>query len=503
MAANQQRYSFCFWLLTLGLAVSKILFTLRPEINLFTEEAHYWLWSRNMAWHYYSKPPLVAVLNLFSTSLIDHTEIAVRLNAILCGIGVAWITFLFGSYLYSKKVGFWSAAVIQAMPFWWLASTFHMTDSSLTFLWVLTIYFAFRGIKEEKKEWWIVAGIATAVGLMAKLVMALIYPVLLLFLFYDKKWSGQKVNFLIFFFISILGFIPVLIWNWQNDFDTFRHLSALAGTDGADFKPFKTASAVNRFINYSKEQLAILSLFLLPSWLGLLKFILIRKNIVLGFLVLPGIIAFWLFACLSLIEEVNINWPAFAYCGCAIALARWMDVQNRGWKVISKWGIYLSIGLPVIFILPDFAGLKSNKLFRVKEQKVIHRLLGHQKLAERIDYLKDSLAIREEFIFSDSYHTASELSFYLLGHPQTYVLNMGSRKNQFDLWNGMDQFIGKQNTGIFVSWNFDSMEGKAIFQKLIHEESFLSTYHDIPRRVVKIQIWKNLLEYTPTIPSTY
>ncbi|MBD3628577.1 glycosyltransferase family 39 protein [Cyclobacterium sp.] len=503
MATDQAKYSLNFWLLTLGLAVTKILFTLRPEINLFTEEAHYWLWSRKMAWHYYSKPPLVAVLNLLSTSLMGHTEIAVRLNAILSGIGVAWITFLFGSYLYSKKVGFWSAAVIQGMPFWWLASTFHVTDSSLTFFWILTIYFSYRAIKEEKKGWWVAAGIATAAGLMAKLVMALIYPALFLFLFYNKKWNSQQVNFLIFFSISSLGLVPLVIWNWQNHFDTFKHLAALAGADGIDLKHFEITDAVNRFIIYSNEQLAIISLLLLPSWLGMIYFILRKKNAVLAFLVAPGISAFLLFACLSLIDKVNINWPAFAYCGFAIALGKWMELQTKSWNVISKWGIFLSIGLPVIFLLPDFAKMKSNKHFRIKEQKVIVRLLGHRNLAERIDYLKDSLAIREEFIFSDSYHTASELSFYLSGHPQTYVLNMGSRKNQFDLWNGMEKFIGQQNTGIFVSWNFDSMEGRAIFQQLIHEESFLSTYHGIPRRAVKIQIWKNLLEYRPNIPSSY
>ena len=92
-------YSLYFWLVSIGLVIAKVLFTLRPEIDLFTEEAQYWLWSQNMAWHYYSKPPLVAVLNYTSTAILGNTELGVRLNAILLGVGISWVTFLLGRHL--------------------------------------------------------------------------------------------------------------------------------------------------------------------------------------------------------------------------------------------------------------------------------------------------------------------------------------------------------------------------------------------------------------------
>ncbi|MEP0713247.1 MAG: glycosyltransferase family 39 protein, partial [Algoriphagus sp.] len=225
-------YPLYFWLSTIGLVIAKILFTLRPEIDLFTEEAQYWLWSQNMAWHYYSKPPLVAVLNYISTAILGNTELGIRINAILLGIGMSWITFLFGKHLYSPKIGFWSAMILQAMPLWWLASTFHMTDSALTFFWGLGVYFAYRGLEEGKKTWWIWAGVATAFGLMAKVVMMLIFPFLLIYLILAKKWKAQSKNFIVFVLISLLGFIPALIWNWQNDFNTVKHLLALGGGGG-------------------------------------------------------------------------------------------------------------------------------------------------------------------------------------------------------------------------------------------------------------------------------
>lgn len=503
MVFSQKKYPFYFFIITISLAIPKILFTLRPEVNLFTEEAQYWLWSKNMAWHYYSKPPLVAVLNFLSTSILGNTEMAVRINAILSGVGIAWVTYLFGSYLYSKKIGFWAALIIQSMPVWWLASTFHMTDSSLTFFWTLSTYLCFRGIKENSTKWWLLAGLATAMGLMAKVVMMLIFPVLVIYLIYLGKFNVHKEKFLKFILVSVLGFIPALIWNWQNNFDTFRHLFALSGTDGINNLPTNLSIASRSFIEFVLSQTAVVSLFLLPAWVAAFWYTIKNKNAESIYLILPGLLAFLTFAGLSIFKDAMINWPAFAYTGLAIVLAKWIDRQSRRWKKITFSGIFLGMIIPVLFLSPDYLGLKSSKMMTITEQNLIKRLLGHEKLAERVDFLKDSLAIEDPFVFSDSYHTASELSFYLAGTPQTYVINMGVRKNQFDLWKGMDQFLGKEKFGVFVSWNYDDFEDKAAFQEIIYEETFVTFFKGIPRRPIKIKFCRNLMKYNPSIPSSY
>ena len=503
MVPNQKKYSFYFYIITISLAVPKILFTLRPEVNLFTEEAQYWLWSQNMAWHYYSKPPLVAVLNFLSTSVFGNTEMAVRINAILSGVGIAWVTYLFGSYLYSKKIGFWAALIVQSMPVWWLASTFHMTDSSLTLFWTLSIYLCYRGIRENSSKWWLLAGITTAMGLMAKVVIMLVFPVLIIYLLYIGEFNVHKKNFLKFILISLLGFIPAFIWNWQNNFDTFRHLLALSGTEGINNIPTNLSIASRSFIEFILSQMAVVSLFLLPAWLAAFRYTIKSKNAESIYLILPGLLAFLTFAALSIFKDAMINWPAFAYTGLAIVLAKWIDRQSIRWKKITFSGVFLGMFIPILFLSPDYLGLKSSNIMIKTEQNLIKRLLGHQQLAERIDFLTDSLAIEAPFVFSDSYHTASELSFYLSGNPQTYVINMGVRKNQFDLWKGMDQFLGKEKYGVFVSWNYDNFEGKAAFQEIIYEESFVTSFKGIPRRPINIKFCRKLIEYTPSIPSSY
>ena len=53
--------------------------------DLSPDEAHYWDWSRNLDYCYYSKGPAVALLIRGSCELFGHTAFAVRLPAVLCG----------------------------------------------------------------------------------------------------------------------------------------------------------------------------------------------------------------------------------------------------------------------------------------------------------------------------------------------------------------------------------------------------------------------------------
>lgn len=499
---SSNRYNNYFWITSLVLVAAKVLFTLRPEIDLFTEEAQYWLWSQNLAWHYYSKPPLVAVINYVSTGLMGNTELGVRINAILLGVGVSWVTFLFGKYLYSAKVGFWSAMILQAMPMWWLASTFHMTDSSLTFFWILSIYLAYRGAACGEMKWWILAGLATAFGLMAKVVMILVFPFLLGYLLFTQTWKLQRKNYLVFIMISSLGFIPALIWNWQHDFKTFKHLAALGG-GGGNSAGFELSKSLSQFIGYFGGQLAMISVFLLPIFIVATWKVVKSRDWKLVYLVSPAVMSWTGFAVLSFLAPIEANWPVFTYSSLAILMAAWVAGQSMTWEKIRNWSVGASIVIPLLFILPDFTLIKRISFIKKAEKSAFRRMSGYEPLAERVAVLRDSLSVADSFVFSETYHMASELSFYLPDKPQPYMLNMGARRNQFDLWPGMEQFLGKNQVGIFVSWNFESPGEYAGFQELIYEEDFPVSFRGQPLRTAKIQVWRKLEALNPFQPDTY
>ena len=105
------------------------------------------------------------------------------------------------------------------------------------------------------------------------------------------------------------------------------------------------------------------------------------------------------------------------------------------------------------------------------------------------------MQVEEAYYFSESYHMASELAFYLPEVPQVYVAGMGSRKNQFDLWKSLDQEIGLERTGMFVSWNESSPENVAQFGELIYEEKYPVYFKGKQLRTATIQVWRDLRYY--------
>lgn len=492
------KYFLIFWISNLAFALAKFLFAGRPELDIFSEEAQYWLWSKNLDWHYYSKPPMVALLNYFSTGLIGNTELAIRIIPILFGLGTAWVIYLFARHLYqSEKLACIAGLIFLAMPIHLLEFTFHTTDTSMTFFWTLAWFLTYRAIYSERIHWWIFAGLVAALGIMSKATMVLIFPASLIYLFFIGGLKKEFKNWCFFFGVASLGFLPSVIWNMQHDFYTFKHLAALGGVGGGTSKSFDFLLMFKRSSEYLGGQLSMVSVFFLPYFYMAFRRLIQKKEAKLVYVLLPGMITFLGFGGLSLFTWIEVNWPGFTYSTFPLFLAPVVGGLKGNWKNYGKWAIGISLVLPFLLLYPNWFGWKSNgPVFQV-EKAIFKRMVGYQDLAKRIDFLTDSLKITEPIHFSESYHVASQMSFYLEGNPQTYVANMGSRKNQWDLWPGLNQFIGEQNYFVFVSRNQDSPLSVADFENLVFEEELPYYFGSDSLGKTKIQIWKNLENYRP------
>ncbi|NVJ84953.1 MAG: glycosyltransferase family 39 protein [Algoriphagus sp.] len=480
----------------------KIVFTLRPEIDLFTEEAHYWLWSEHLAWHYYSKPPLIALFNYLSTSLLGVNELAVRIIPAILGMGTAWLTFLLTDYLFqSKKQAFWASMMLSSMPFFQIFSTFHLTDSEVTFFGLLTWYLLAKAL--EKKTWflWVIAGFVGALGIASKPIFILAIPTFALYLLHTKNLIPNLKGFILFIIIFLIGFLPSLIWNLENEFQTFKHLATLGGVHG-DPSIQGIGEAILSFLGYLGGQLGMVSIFLLPLWVLYFRKVKVNDPKQL-FLILPALVSFSTFLFMSWITSVEVNWPAFSYPTLAIALAHEVEKESGKWKKFRNWGVALGLSFLLLLILPDHSGWKKFTGIEKVEIPVFKRLAGYEQLTSRINFLQDSLGIEASYFFSESYHTSSEMAFYLSNHPKTYQINIGGRKTQFDLWEGIESEIGKEKIGVFVSSHQDSPELVTKFEELLYEEEYPVFFRDVYLRSTKIQFWRNIQDYHPVNSDSY
>jgi len=77
------------------------------SVDLFTDEAQYWSWSRELSWGYFSKPPLIAWIIHVAESLCGSSEACVRAPSPIFYFGTCVVINLIGRKLYGPVVGLW------------------------------------------------------------------------------------------------------------------------------------------------------------------------------------------------------------------------------------------------------------------------------------------------------------------------------------------------------------------------------------------------------------
>jgi len=131
------------------------------------------------------------------------------------------------------------------------------------------------------------------------------------------------------------------------------------------------------------------------------------------------------------------------------------------------------------------------------------RVVGWKELGLKVTNIVEHLNTDKYFIFSHSYHIASEMAFYVKGHPQTYCINLGRRMNQFDLWEGIDQFSNKGYYGIYVSDKPITDRVLKGFKKLEKSEIHNVIYRGAVVRTYYIYVLKDYIKIEQIKPQSY
>jgi len=447
------------------LAFIKMLIIYYFPMDLHSEEAQYWVWSKHLQLSYYSKPPLIAYMNWVSSMIFGNTVLGIRINAVVIGFLISVATY-FLTFEIFKDV---NKAVMASLstcifPFLISISSYFSTDSPLLFFWILAMLFFWKAIEVRKWIWWVLFGISVGLGAMAKYSMFLIYIPLLVFSVMYYREIFRKWGFYLSILISLLLFSPVIYWNIQQGGLGVLHVVHLAGANN------HSHSVLNAFLNllvFILGQFAIL----LPFYQYNILFHKIRQRSFTKqeiFLALPAICMFLIFMFVALIRRsgANINWVMFGYMGIPILFAHFAIANNQ-----SKFAFRISVAMITALILFTWIISSSNTIFPLGKSNPANKMIGWSKVASKIDLMKDHLPTSESYVFSPNYHIASEMWFYLKGQPETYVLNPGTRMTQFDLWPGIEQFINSDKVAIFVDGQKISPEVRNGFREVLKTDS--------------------------------
>ncbi len=194
-----------------------------PE--LLHEEAYYWNYSRHLDIGYLDHPPMVAWIIRLFTKFLGHHEMAVRMGAFcLWFLGAAYL-YRLGKRMFDTPTAAATVLLFTLLPVYFIFGFVMLPDSCLTVCWAAALYYIYCALVEEKPRAWYGVGIALGLGMLSKYTMALLAISLLAFVLLDpmarRRWCRHPAPYLAIL-ISLLLFLPVIIWNAQHEWASFQ-----------------------------------------------------------------------------------------------------------------------------------------------------------------------------------------------------------------------------------------------------------------------------------------
>src|SRR5262245_19870936 len=202
------------------------------DVDLFTDEAQYWSWSRELSWGYFSKPPLIAWIIHIAEAVCGSSEACVRAPSPIFYFGTCVIIYLIGRKLYGSVVGFWVALLMMfgiALEF---SARIISTDVPLVFFWALALWAYVNLLERVSWPWAVTLGAAICLGLLAKYAMAYFVLGMLLAAVLDHNARALLRNRIVWLALGVALIIamPNLIWVLHHNFVTFRYVANAART---------------------------------------------------------------------------------------------------------------------------------------------------------------------------------------------------------------------------------------------------------------------------------
>src|SRR5665648_433526 len=197
-------------------------------IDLVTDEAQYWTWSRDLDFGYFSKPPLIAWIIRGVGEICGQSEACIRSASPVLYTLASLMIFATGRALFDTRIGFWSAIVFATLPGVSYSSQLMTTDVPLILMWTVMLYLWVMLVKRPTMAFAILLGIALGIGLLAK--QAMIYAALCAACHAAVSREARDAlkggRGLVAVLIALALFSPNIVWNAQNDFPTAKHTGA-------------------------------------------------------------------------------------------------------------------------------------------------------------------------------------------------------------------------------------------------------------------------------------
>jgi hypothetical protein len=365
--------------------------------------------ARRLAWGYVAYPPVTPLFGRISLQLFGTSLTGFRFFAAIAQAVAVVLTGLMARELGGSR---WAqlVAATAAVPFC-LAGGALMQYVSFDYLsWVLTAYFTLRLLKSDDPRWWVAIGSSIGLGLLSKysmpfLVAGLVVGVLATNVRRNLKsrwlWCGVVV--------SLLIFLPNLIWQAQHNFVSLEFLQHIHARDVRQ----------GRAKGFLPDQIK-LTLLAFPLWMAGLYFYLFSAR-GKGYRTLG-----WMYVVPLLIFVVAKGRdyylaPAYPmlYAAGSVFTERQLQSLQPPWSAILRRLVWTALALDIAIMaavtLP-VAPINSAWFKMANEVNGDFREeIGWPELVETVAHIRDSLSAEDRAhlgILTSNYGEAGAVNLY-------------------------------------------------------------------------------------------
>jgi Dolichyl-phosphate-mannose-protein mannosyltransferase len=418
-------------------------------IDLRTDEAYYWTWSKESVLSFLDHPPMIAWFIRFGTAIFGDTNLGVR----FAGIVAMLVTQVLLADIV-RRVTHDARAIVLAvlMPeaalYYGLLMAKVSPDVALIPFAVAMMWALIRLAESGDGRWWLAAGIFAGLSLLSKFTAVMFLPAVAAFMLvpnWRRRWLLSPYPWAAAL-IAVVLFSPVLIWNGQHDWASFRFQSVRA-TAVHEW----SLRTVGEFMGL---QFGLVGFILLPvvlSGLGLTAWRGYRRGDAVAILLSTAVIVpFCYFFWKSLTLRVGDTWPMFMWpIGFAAAAINIAMLRNEGfpaWMIRStiRWANAAVIS-GIVFVVAVFLYYVASPWNFIGRTDPIGGEAGFGHLAERAQ--AELQKTGASWIATTDYRTYSMLRWYF--GDRVPVIEINERERFLGFRDpGMNLIRG--HTGLYV-----------------------------------------------------
>tara|TARA_B100000963_G_scaffold340182_1_gene338580 strand:+ start:1694 stop:3067 length:1374 start_codon:yes stop_codon:yes gene_type:complete len=421
----------------LFLIVHLIVWTMVPAIsnlNLPLDTIEALAWGSNLSWGFNKHPPFSAfAVELFYILFGANDWAYYLLSQVFVIIAFIYV-WKFSNEIFEEKIyAFISLLAIEGIFFYnYTTPEFNVNISQLPF-WALTVYFFWKGLKQNKIIYWFLFGAFSAFGFLSKYFFIYILISLFLYiLFFFKKYRANVKYYILSILISLLILLPHFFWLFENNFVTLSYGLARSNLSDSEF----LAHLYNPLIFIYKQLLILLPFFLIIY--TILKKVKIKisfknqKNVFLIFITIVPIILV-LLTSFSTGAKIRTMWmtPFYLFFGTLFIK---LFQENINLKRIKRFYlIFISLFLvsPILYFTvskldetkrTDYPGREISRLVQnkwddnfVNEIKIV---VGDEWSAGNLSYHLYSRPIWKQELKNDVTNLKDDQGVIYTGNPK-------------------------------------------------------------------------------------